>query len=57
MNGTIIDVQGLSVNVSTVSLEHSTDKATTIELKDSEGLTLTVTVAFGKITSVNQKIK
>lgn len=52
MNGTIIDIPGINVNVNPVSMEHSPDCAHVIEIKDQHGKVITICTAFGKITKV-----
>lgn len=49
MNGTIIDIPGISVSVNPISLEDSTDKAHVITIKDEYGKQVQITIAFGKI--------
>lgn len=57
MNGTVIDIPGIFVSVNTISLEHSTDKAHTISIRDSHGNIVTVSVVYGKIELIENKIK
>lgn len=57
MNGTIIDIPGISVNVSPISMEHSTDVANVIELKDEKGNYVRVSVCYGKINLIESKVK
>lgn len=52
MNGTIIDIPGIHVNISTIELEDSTDKQTTIEIKDEKGFKVSIEICFGNITNV-----
>ena len=53
MNGTIIDIPGINVNVNPISLEDSSDKAYVITFKDEHGHNLKIETAFGKITNVS----
>lgn len=56
MNGTIIDIPGIHANISTFELEHSTDKAQVIEIKDGKQK-IEIEICFGRITriKVNEK--
>ena len=56
MNGTLIDVPGINVNISTYGLQDSTDKASVITIKD-ENHQIIIEVCFGKISriKVNEK--
>ena len=53
MNGTIIDIPGISVSVNPISLEDSSDKAYVINIKDSYGRIVTLEVIYGKITNIS----
>ena len=57
MNATIIDIPGITVNVSHIHLEHSADVAQVIELKDENGNYVRVSVCYGKITMIDSKVK
>lgn len=50
MNGTIIDIPGITVHITSHELLHSTDMAHTIVFKDSDGKTLKIIASFGRIT-------
>ena len=53
MNGTIIEIDGIIVDVATIDLQDSTDKAHTITIRDNEQ-GVKIEVAFGKITNIAQ---
>lgn len=53
MNGTVIDIPGISVSVNPISLEDSSDKAYVINVKDSYGKIVTLEISFGKITNIS----
>ena len=55
MNGTVIDIQGISVSVQSVSLEDSSDKAQTIIIRDEFKNEVSISIMFGKIISVCKK--
>lgn len=57
MNSTIIDIPGIHVNVSNIHLEHSTDVAQIIELRDEKGNYVLVSVCYGKIVAIESKVK
>ena len=50
MNGTLIDLPGITVFVQTIDLQDSTDQSHLIEIKDQHGTKLKVNVCFGRIT-------
>ena len=52
MNGTIIDISGITVNVNTIDLEDSTDKASVLTIRDEAGEQITLNISYGKITEV-----
>jgi hypothetical protein len=52
MNGTIIDIQGISVSVNPYELQDSTDKAHTITIKDNNNKVVTIEVSYGTITEI-----
>lgn len=56
MNGTVIDIPGISVSITPHELTHSTDTAYTIEIKDKRGNKAAVYICYGKITDVNSDI-
>jgi hypothetical protein len=56
MNGTVIDIPGISVSVTPHELQHSTDVCYTVDLVDRLGNKVKITVAFGKITEVTKDI-
>ena len=49
MNGTIIDIQGINVNVIPVEMQDSTDRAYVIVLHDGVN-EVTINIVYGKIT-------
>ena len=51
MNGTIIDIPGIHVNISTYDMEDSSDKAQVITIKD-EKQKIDIEICFGKITGI-----
>lgn len=55
MNGTIIDIPGISVRINPISLEDSTDKAHVITIKDQNGKEIEIQIVFGKITKTSCK--
>lgn len=55
MNGTVIDMPGITVNVNPITCEHSTDLAYIVELKDQHDHKVTVSICYGKITSIETK--
>jgi hypothetical protein len=57
MNATVIDIPGITINVSNIHLEHSTDTAQVIEIKDEKGNYVRVSVGFGKINTIESKVK
>ena len=52
MNGTIIDISGITVNVNTIDLEDSTDKASVLTIRDEAGEQITLNISYVKITEV-----
>lgn len=52
MNGTVIDIPGISVSIVQHELQDSTDKQYQVTMKDQHGNEVTVTIGFGKITEV-----
>lgn len=56
MNGTIVDIPGISVNVIPIDLENSTDKAYLLEIKDNKKV-LSIHINYGQITEINEKIR
>lgn len=54
MNGTVIDIQGISVMVNPISMEDSTDMAYNLTITDGKK-EVTIQIAFGKI--INSTIK
>lgn len=57
MNLTVIDIPGINVNVSNIHLEHSTDLANVIEIKDEKGNKVIVSVCYGNIVKVESVVK
>lgn len=56
MNGTVIDIPGITVSVTPHESQYSTDMAYTIEIRDKRGNKATVYICYGKITDVNSDI-
>ena len=54
MNGTVIDIAGITINVNSVCLECSSDKANILIISDGSKI-VTIDIAFGKIINVNEK--
>lgn len=50
MNGTVVDIPGITVSVVPHELPHSTDVAYTIEFMDGVGNRVKITTCFGRIT-------
>jgi hypothetical protein len=50
MNGTIIDIKGITTNITPVELEDSTDKSYLITISDGNK-EITITIAYEKICS------
>lgn len=57
MNLTVIDIPGIVVNQSHIHLEHSTDLASVLVIKDGHGNHVTMDFCYGKITSISIKNK
>lgn len=55
MNGTVIDIDGISVQVIPISMEYSTDMAYLISIKDNKK-ELLISVSYGQITNIDEKI-
>lgn len=55
MNGTVIDIAGISCNVYPIDLEDSTDKAYLVTFKDNRGKVVELVISYGQITEVNEK--
>lgn len=57
MNGTVIDVLGISCSVNKIEMQDSTDKATVITLSDGER-EVKIEILYGKINQItNEKIR
>jgi hypothetical protein len=54
MNGTVIDIPGINVNVGVVNCNYGPDQAHTIEIKDGQK-EVVITICYGKITEVKTK--
>lgn len=52
MNGTVIDIPGISISVHEIPLQDSTDKYTTLKIKDEEGKEVEIQIVYGKITNL-----
>lgn len=50
MNGTVVDISGITVSTLTIDCEDTTDKAHIITIKDEYGSEISVTITYGKIT-------
>lgn len=57
MNATVIDIPGIIVNISNIHLEHSTDLANVIEIKDEKGTCVLVSVCYGNIIRIQTESK
>jgi hypothetical protein len=53
LNGTVIDISGIKVDVVPIELQDSTDKSYIINIAD-ESVGVTIIVTFGKITSIEK---
>jgi hypothetical protein len=51
MNGTLIDIQGITVSVTPIEMQDSTDKAYIISISDERKIT-NITVIYGRIEEV-----
>jgi len=47
------NIPGITCTVTAIDMEDSTDQAHVIGVKDENGRTVTINVAFGKITEVS----
>lgn len=57
MNGTVIDIPGITVDVVPISLENSTDIAHVVTIKDKER-EIKLEILYGKITQItNEQIR
>lgn len=56
MNGTVIDINGISVQVIPITMEDSTDMAYLISIKDNKK-ELLISVSYGQITNIDEKIR
>lgn len=54
MNGTVIDIPGITVDVIPISLEHSTDQAHIVRIRDKER-EITLEISYGKITQITNE--
>lgn len=54
MNGTIVDIQGINVSVTPITMEHSVDMAYILTIGDGTK-EVSIQIAFGKI--INSTIK
>lgn len=50
MNGTVIDIPGISVSVVSFPMEDSPDKQYSLTIKDEQGKEVEIVITFGKIT-------
>jgi hypothetical protein len=57
MNGTVIDIPGIVINVQTIHLEHSTDVSNVIDIRDEKGNYVRLSVCYGKISLIESKVK
>ena len=55
MNGTIIDIPGITVSVHPISLEDSSDKAHIIIIKDEHNKEIKIEIIFDKIHKLEWK--
>ena len=57
MNGTVIDINGISCSVNPIELQDSTDKANIITISDGDR-EVKIEIIFGKITQItNEKVR
>lgn len=56
MNGTIVDIEGISVSVTPIDLENSTDKAYLLQIKDNKKV-VSLHISYGQITEINETIR
>lgn len=54
MNGTIVDIAGISVQVIPIDLQDSTDQAHIITIKDNER-EIKLEIIYGKITQITNE--
>lgn len=54
MNGTLIDIAGITVNVQPIDMEDSTDKAYVVTFKDNRDKQVELIISYGQITEVNE---
>lgn len=52
MNGTVIDIPGISVSVTPIDLQDSTDISYIIEIKDQQDHGVKLEVCYGRITAI-----
>lgn len=52
MNDTIVSIPGIRVSQGHIDLQDSTDRCTTLTLKDVDGKVVRIVVQFGKIIDV-----
>ena len=50
MNGTIVDIEGITINVMTIYGEHTTDKSYVLTIKDNQGKEIILSISYGTIT-------
>ena len=54
MNGTLIDIAGITVNVQPIDIKDSTDKAYVVTFKDNRDKIVELIISYGQITEVNE---
>lgn len=57
MNGTIIDIPGVTVDVIKINLEHSTDTSYLLSIRDSNGNLVNIKIINGKIDGTHSYSK
>ena len=56
MNGTVIDIPGVTVTVNPIELEDSTDMAHLISINDGKK-EISITIIYGRITETTEKVR
>lgn len=54
MNGTVVDIEGITVSVIPIELENSTDKAHLLTIKDNNRV-ITLSISYGQITQITNE--
>lgn len=56
MNNTVLNIDGIKVLHEIIDMQDSTDTTNTIVIKDDHGNEVRITIQFGKITNVYEKV-